>query len=144
MAEFIYVFLQNDFHCSSPISCLANRFRQFLYPVNPPYRTGKLEARSKGEQSNIARLLDGQAETTLVPCAHTRQAARDNLAALGDKALQQANIAVGDSVDLLGAKLANFLAPEELAAARTTGRRAGGTWSAGTSSRMTGMAAALA
>ena len=52
-----------------------------------------------------------------MPCAHTGQAPRNDLATLGDKALQQANIAVGDGVDLLGAELANLLAPEELASA---------------------------
>jgi hypothetical protein len=47
---------------------------------------------------------------------------RHDLAALGHKALQQANIAVGDCVDLLGAELADLLAAEELAAsARTAG-----------------------
>ena len=62
-----------------------------------------------------------------MPCAYARQAARNDLAALGDKALQQANVAVGDGVDLLGAELADLLAPEELASARaaagTAGRR---------------------
>src|SRR5207302_120474 len=117
MSELIYIFLQNDFHCSSPISCLALASASLWYPVSPPLSGGKLEARSEGQQRDVARLLDGQAEAALMPCANTSQAARNDFAALRDKPLQQANIAVGDRVDLLGAELANFLAPEELAAA---------------------------
>jgi hypothetical protein len=64
-----------------------------------------------------------------MPCAYTGQAARNNFATLGNEALQQANIAVGDSVDLLGAELADLLAPEELASARAaSARTACGTW----------------
>jgi hypothetical protein len=70
-----------------------------------------------------------------MPCAHTGQAARNDLAALGDKTLKQANIAVGDSVDLLGAELADLLAPEELAATGAAARSTGGTWSARTRAR---------
>src|SRR5271170_1199864 len=106
----------------------------------------KLEARSKGQQSNVARLLDGQAEATLMPCAHSGQTARNDLATLGNEALQQANVAIGDGVDLLGAELADLLAPEELAAAWTATRSAGGTWGARTGARagVTSMAAARA
>jgi len=77
-------------------------------------RRKKLEARSEGKQSNVARLLDRQAEPTLVPRANSGQAARNDLATLGNKALKQPDIAVGDSIDLLGAELANLLAPEKL------------------------------
>jgi hypothetical protein len=56
--------------------------------------------------------------------------ARHDLAALGHKALQQANVAVRDGVDLLGAELADLLAAEELAAAART--------TAGTSATGTG------
>ena len=62
-----------------------------------------------------------------MPCAHARQPARNDLAALRDKALQQTNVAVGDRVDLLRAELADLLAPEELAAARAAARSAGRT-----------------
>jgi hypothetical protein len=51
--------------------------------------------------------------------ADTGQAAGNDLASLGDELLQQAHIAVVDRVDLLHAELADLLAPEELASART-------------------------
>src|SRR5260370_17933186 len=89
-----------------------------------------LEARGKGEQGDVARLLDRQAEAALMPGAYARQTARNDLAALGDEALQQTNVAVGDRVDLLGAELANLLAPEELTAARTAAGSAGRAWCA--------------
>jgi hypothetical protein len=115
-------------------------------PVSP--RAGhrgaeKLEACREGQQSDVARLLDSQAEAALMPCAHTGQAARNDLATLGDEALQQANIAVGDGVDLLGAELANLLAPEELAATRTAAGTACGAGSAWTGARA-GVSAARA
>ena len=65
-----------------------------------------------------------------MPRAHSGQAARNDLATLGNEALQQANVAIGDRVDLLRAELADLLAPEELAAARTATGSAGGTWGA--------------
>ena len=92
----------------------------------------RLEARCEGEQCNVPRLLDGQAKTTLMPGADSGQTARNNLAALRHKALQQANVSVGDRIDLLRAELANLLATEELAPARTTRAtcRTGGTCAA--------------
>ena len=66
--------------------------------------------------------------------AYTSQAARNDLATLGDKALQQTNVAVGDRIDLLRAELADLLAAEELASARTAAgaargaRRTGSAW----------------
>jgi hypothetical protein len=93
-------------------------------------RFRKLEARGEGKQGDVPRLLDGQAKAALVPRADARQTARNNLAALSDKALQQANVTVGDCVDLLGTELANLLAPEELATAGATTGSAGGTWGA--------------
>jgi hypothetical protein len=65
-----------------------------------------------------------------MPRAHTRQAARNDLAALRDKTLQQADVAVGDGVDLLGAELADLLAPEELAATGAATGSAGRPWGA--------------
>jgi hypothetical protein len=70
-----------------------------------------------------------------MPCAYTGQAARNDLAALGDKTLQQANVAVRDGVDLLGAELTDLLAPEKLAATRSATRSAGRPWSAGSCAR---------
>lgn len=49
--------------------------------------------------------------------ADTGQTAGHDLTALSDEALQQANIAIRDSIDLLGAELADLLAPEKFAPA---------------------------
>ena len=92
--------------------------------------------RGEWQQGDVPGLLDGASETTLVRGANASEPPRNDLSALGHKALQQANIAVRDSVNLLGAELADLLAAEELsAAARATGwaatRSAGGWPSAG-------------
>jgi hypothetical protein len=81
-----------------------------------------------------------------MPRANSGQAARNDLATLSNEALQQANVAIGDGVDLLRAELADLLAPEELSAARTATGSAGRTRSARTGARagVTGMAAARA
>ena len=82
-----------------------------------------LVARGERQQGDIASLLDGASQTALVRGADTRKPPGNDLATLGDEALQQANIAIRDGVDLLGAELADLLAAEELAAsARTAGR----------------------
>src|SRR5246127_2548300 len=47
--------------------------------------------------------------------AHARQAARHDLAALGDELSEQPVVLVVDVFDLFDAELANLLAPEELA-----------------------------
>jgi hypothetical protein len=72
----------------------------------------------------------------LVAGADARQAAWNDLAALGDKALQQADIAVADGVDLLRAELADLLAAEKLASAGTAG--AGTSGATGTARRTRG------
>ena len=59
-----------------------------------------------------------------MPRADARQTARNDLAALGHKPLQQPHIAVADRVDLLRAELANLLSPEELTPSRTAARTA--------------------
>jgi hypothetical protein len=64
----------------------------------------------------------------LVRRAHTSQAPRHDLAALGYELTQKTVILVVDVFDLLDAELAYFLAPEELAAASAA--FAGTTWSA--------------
>jgi len=80
-------------------------------------------ARCERQQGDIASLLDGAGQTALVRGANTGKPPGNDLATLGDEALQQANIAIRDGVDLLGTELADLLAAEELAAAaRTTGR----------------------
>src|SRR5512146_1246766 len=78
-----------------------------------------LPARRERQQRDIPGLLDGLGKTALVRRAHTRQASRNNLAALGNKLAEQANVFVVDVVDLLGAELAHFLAPENRAATFT-------------------------
>ena len=66
------------------------------------------------------------ASDTLRWCgADAGQTARNDLAALGHEALQQPHIAVADGVDLLGAELADLLAPEELPSAGAAGAAAG-------------------
>src|SRR5882724_9076299 len=80
-----------------------------------------LVPRCKRQQGNVASLFNSARESPLVRGTHTSQAARNNLAPLGHELLQQAYIAVMDRVDLLHAELANLLAPEELAPARTAG-----------------------
>ena len=64
-------------------------------------------------------------QLALVARADAGQAARNDLAALGHEALQQAHVAVADRVDLLRAELADLLAAEELASARAAARTAG-------------------
>ena len=68
-----------------------------------------LEPRCERQQGDVAGLLDGAGQAALVRGADAGQTARHNLAALGDKALQQANIPVGDRIDLLRAEFANLL-----------------------------------
>ena len=91
--------------------------------------------RGKGQQGDIPGLLDGAGQAALVFGADAGQAARHNLAALGDEALQQTHIAVRNGVDLLRAELADLLAAEELAA---TARSAGGTTAGATAGTTAG------
>jgi hypothetical protein len=80
--------------------------------------------RGKRQQSDVPSLFDGAGQTALVRGANAGEPPRHDLSALGHKPLQQPDVAVGDRIDLLGAKLANLLAAEEFsAAARATGRR---------------------
>ena len=119
-------------------------FSGFLLPDGSAARPNKLEARGEGEQGNVARLLDGLRDLALMAGADAGQTARNDLAALGDEALQQADIAVADGVDLLGAELADLLAAEELASAGTaagTARASGTTrWTRGTAAATPGPA----
>src|SRR5271156_2436751 len=86
-----------------------------------------LVARCKGQQRDVASLLDGARQPTLMGGADAGKTARDNLAPLGHKLLQQAHIAIVDGIDLLDTELANLLAAKELtsAAARAAGASAG-------------------
>jgi ABC-type molybdenum transport system ATPase subunit/photorepair protein PhrA len=93
----------------------------------------RLEPCGKGQQSDVASLLDGAGKATLVRGADTGEAARHNLATLGHKALQQADIAVRNRINLLSAELANLLATEELAT--STGATTGTTTAGSTLAR---------
>jgi hypothetical protein len=79
--------------------------------------------RRERQKGNVPRLLDGAGQTALMRRTYAGQAAGHNLAALGNKSLQKANIPVRDGVNLLGAELAHFLATEKLAAAAWTAAR---------------------
>ncbi len=85
-----------------------------------------LEARCEGQEGDIPRLLDCPGKATLVGGANAGQTTRHDLAAFRYKALQQADVAVRNCIDLLGTELANLLATEEFTAATgaTTGTAA--------------------
>src|ERR1700743_1106720 len=90
------------------------RFRLWLqgeaslaYPIVPPQRK-KLEACSEGEQGDVTRLLDCQAELALVAGANAGQATRNDLATLGNEALKQGDAAGGGGVGLVGLELAHL------------------------------------
>jgi hypothetical protein len=89
-----------------------------------------LVMRGERQQGDIAGLLNGPGQPPLVRGTHAGQAPGNDLASLGDELLQQADIPVGDGVDLLGAELTDLLAAEELAAsAGTAARASAGAWS---------------
>src|SRR5215510_13871383 len=60
----------------------------------------------------VTRALDGLGELPLVDRADTRDASRQNLAPLGNEVPQQSSVLVIDIRDLLGAELADSLAPQ--------------------------------
>jgi len=70
----------------------------------------------KRQQGDVPGLLDGAGKAALVRGADAGEAAGHDLAALSHKALQQADVAIRNRVDLLGAELADLFAAEELAA----------------------------
>src|SRR4051812_13079949 len=74
----------------------------------------QLHRRSKRQERDVARLLDGIAQPVLVRSADARNAPGHDFAALGDKAAQHPHIFVVDIVDLLDAEAATLLPPEIL------------------------------
>jgi hypothetical protein len=78
---------------------------------------GSLVPGGKRQQGDVPGLLDGAGQAALVRGANACEPSGHDLSALSHKPLQKPHIAVGNRVDLLGAELANFLAPEELSAA---------------------------
>src|SRR5713226_2000894 len=71
----------------------------------------------KRQKRDIARLFDCSGKATLVRRAHSSQAPRHDLTALGDELRQQTHVFVVDRLNLLHAKFADLLAAEILAAA---------------------------
>jgi hypothetical protein len=71
----------------------------------------------KWQQGNVPGLLDCTRQTALVRGAYSSKTTRYDLAALGHKSLQQANIAVRNRVNLFCAELTDLLAAKELATA---------------------------
>jgi hypothetical protein len=77
----------------------------------------RLRARSTArerQQSDIARALDGHAQSALVPRANAGHATGQNLTAFLHELRQNVRALVVDEVDLLDAKLADFLLAEIL------------------------------
>lgn len=77
-------------------------------------------ATRKRQQGDVARALDGHAESALVPRAHAGHAAGQNFAALLHELRKNVRALVVDEVHLLDAKLADFLFAEILALAAGT------------------------
>src|SRR5579859_1289233 len=73
-----------------------------------------LDLRGERQQRDVAGLLDGVGQTALARSTDAGDAARHDLAALGDEAVQHLDVFVIDVVDLLDAEAAHFLAPEIL------------------------------
>src|SRR5690242_1494954 len=157
MAELFDIFFENDFHEKQAPKLLASKLLAKIKceqqnPSPSPMRQGLMRntdsgistsrlvagswqpaaslSRRERQQSNVARLLDGGAQSALMWRANPSQPAWDDFAALGDKAREQADILVVDGVDLLDAELADLLAAEEFASAFAS---SGATRAAGTS-----------
>src|SRR5262245_7085389 len=72
------------------------------------FMLGVLVRRHVRQQGHRARALDRMGQLPLVPRAAAGNAARDDLAALGDEAAEPTHVLVVDEVDLVRAKLANL------------------------------------
>src|SRR5260370_41855190 len=72
------------------------------------------DLRCERQQRDVAGLLDRVGQTPLARSANARDAARHDLAPLGDECVQHLDVFVIDVVDLLDAEAAHFLAPEIL------------------------------
>src|SRR5205807_10223148 len=71
-------------------------------------------AARKGQQSNIARALDGHAQPALVPRADARHTAGQDLAPPLHEPRQDVRAPIVDQVHLLDTELANFLLAKKL------------------------------
>jgi len=87
-----------------------------------------LVASCKRQQSDVARLLDGTRQSTLMGGADAGKTPGYYLAPLGDKLLQQANIAIVDGIDFLDTEFADLLAAKELASAAAGAAGASARW----------------
>src|SRR5581483_6399970 len=76
------------------------------------------------QQGQEARALDRYGELTLIERLRTRDAARNDLARLGDVALQRGQILVIDLLHALGSEAAELLTAGETATAASTTRTA--------------------
>src|SRR5882672_10444059 len=74
-------------------------------------------AACKWQQRYVARPLDGHAQPALMPRAHSRHPAGQDLSALLHELRQDVRALVVDEVHLLDAELAHLLLPEILALA---------------------------
>ena len=87
-------------------------------------------AAGKGQQGDVARAFDRDAEPALMTRTDAGHAARKNLAALLNELRQDVGALVVDEVHLLDAELADFLFAEILALSAGTATRTA--WPAGT------------
>ena len=78
-------------------------------------------AASKGQQSDVARALDGDAKPTLMARANASHATGQNLAAFLDELSQNVGALIVDEVHLLDAELADLLLAEVLTLSAWTG-----------------------
>jgi hypothetical protein len=84
-------------------------------------------AAGEGQQSDVARALDGHAEPALMAGADARHAAGQNLAALLNELRKNVGALVVDHVHLFDTELADFLFAEVLTLAAGASARAPGT-----------------
>src|SRR5262245_8943088 len=73
-----------------------------------------LNLRRERQQGDVARLLDRVAQAPLAGSTNARDAAWNDLAALGNERVQHLDVFVIDIVDLLDTEPAHFFAPEIL------------------------------
>src|SRR6185312_8816904 len=138
-AQLLDIFFQDDFHCAdSKLLLVQHRACARSHSRDGcATRVMLLSARGERQQGDVAGLLDGRRDATLVRRADAGQAAGHDLALLRHELAEQAHVFVIDGINLLDAELADLLAAEELASAFTaaTGtalRASAGTGTAGT------------
>src|SRR5204862_6006887 len=77
-------------------------------------RLSALHGRCERNQCDVSGLLDGFSQAALMRRADAGNTAWDNLAALGNKRVEQAGVFIVNIVDLLDTEPAHFLTPEIL------------------------------